>query len=158
MKSLGIRVVGEEINLSIADKENEKIILEKIILPPLFHFPKKLKYLRFNLIDIFSEYSISYVSIKTIEYNAKSIDVKRCFIEGVIQEALATSEIQKYTIENLKGLAKKLNLTTKEYKNLLKNQEYFIKYINEKSFIVDKTNETKREAVLLSLSNILENK
>ena len=106
MRSLGIRVTGEEINLCIVDSEDKELILDKIILPPLFDFPRKLKYLRFNLIDILSEYEICYVSIKVVEYNAKNINTNRCFIEGVIQESLATSNILSFVVDNVQSLSK----------------------------------------------------
>lgn len=156
MRTLGIRVCGDKIYLCIIDKFDKELILDKIILPPFFDFPRQLKYLRFNLIDILAEYNISHVSIKVVEYTAKKVNAKRCFIEGVIQESLATSNILDFTIENLKGLSKKLSISSNEYKNLINNQNIFVKYINDLGFEIDSTDKEKRESVLLALSKTME--
>lgn len=116
----------------------------------------KVKYLRFNLIDILSEYEISYVSIKVVEYNAQKIDTKRCFIDGVVQESLATSNILNFAVDNVQSLSKKLNISSTKYKDLISKQNLFIEYINKLDFSVSETNKEKREAALLAISNLME--
>jgi hypothetical protein len=155
--SLGIRVSGENVFLCIL-KSNKDYIYEQIILPKVFDLPNKLKYLRFNLIDILDEYEIKFVSLKVIEFNSRNFDLTRCFIEGVIQETLASSTIDSYTIDKLQNLSKKLKLKTDIIKLLISNNDNFFDYLSNCGFDkLIKPNKEKRESFLLALSSFKEN-
>lgn len=152
MRSLGIRVSGEEIYLGIFSSEENKIISEQIFLPQIIDFPNKLKFLRHNLIDLLNEYKIKFVGIKIIEHTSQNRDINRIFIEGVLQESLASNSDIIYFIENKQTISKTLNIK-KKYDLLSEKIKEFNIFMEEQSIYFDKkTNTWKREAILVALS------
>lgn len=152
MRSLGIRVSGEEIYLGIYSSEEKKVISEQIILPKIIDFPNKLKFLRHNIIDLLNEYKIKFVGIKIIEYTSQNKDVNRIFIEGVLQESLASNNDIIYFIENKQTISNTLNIKNK-YDLLSEKIKEFTVFMETQSIDFDKkTNPEKREAILVSLS------
>lgn len=152
MRSLGIRVSREEIYLGIYSSEEKKVISEQIILPKIIDFPNKLKFLRHNIIDLLNEYEIKFVGIKIIEYTAKNKDVNRIFIEGVLQESLASNNEIIYFIENKQTISNTLNIKNK-YDLLSEKIKEFSIFMETQSINFDKkTNPEKREAILVALS------
>lgn len=124
MNTLGIRVTPSEIYYSIYNSKTKEIELKVFKRANYLEVPDFLKYVRYNLLDILSAKKINVVIIKKVEIVAKNISFDRIYIEGVIQEALSSSEINNYFIETkttFLNQVKKFQPNIKEIKQLLNN-------------------------------------
>jgi Holliday junction resolvasome RuvABC endonuclease subunit len=150
MNILGIRVEPKKTTFSVISTENEsyKIInVELIKIPAALDFPEKLKYIRNCVLDILREYNISIAGIRVAESKAQNLDVTRLHIEGVIQEAFSSSNVEKYFVGRKNSIASKLNMTVKELETIFKGEKVF-KLID--NWDVCRTREA-RESVLTAM-------
>lgn len=123
MNILGIRVSPKAIYFSIFDSnEKEFKNIEKIIVPQALIIPEKLKYIRNNILDLLREYHIEKAGIKITEGNAQSISIERLYLEGVIQETFASSQVVSYKTLMLSGIASRLNTNAKELKKYIEDK------------------------------------
>ncbi|MFC1023966.1 hypothetical protein ACFGZH_05405 [Pasteurella multocida] len=123
MNILGIRVSPKNIYFSIFNSnEQEFKNIEKIIVPQALIIPEQLKYIRNTILDLLREYHIEKAGIKITEGNAQSISIERLYIEGVIQETFASSQIVSYKTLMLSGIASRLKTNSKELKKYIENK------------------------------------
>jgi len=128
MNILGIRVEPKKTTFSVVKSEDDKyeiVNIELIKLPAALDFPEKLKYIRNCVLDILREYDISIAGIRVAESNAQNLDVTRLHIEGVIQEAFSSSNVDQYFVGRKNSIASKLNMTGNELEVLFKGEERF---------------------------------
>jgi hypothetical protein len=154
MNSLGIRVTSSTITFSIYNTESKTVISEKQTLPDL-DLPKKLRQIREDFLTFVAKNNITNVGIKIAEKNALSINLERIAIEGVLQEAIASSEIKSYSIYTLQSIAKAFGIKGKDFKPLATEAEAFQKFIEDK--VTDsnfRTNNEQREAILLAIAAV----
>lgn len=156
MNTLGIRVTPSDIYYAIYESEIKKIEIKIFKRAKYLEIPEYLKYIRYNLLDLLSSKDIELVTIKKIEGNSVNINFERIYIEGVIQEALASSNVKKYFIEtkiSFLSQAKKIKSETKEIKSILKSKEVFNEFIYELVDLntINGSNEEIREAILASV-------
>lgn len=122
MISIGLRVEPKKITFAIIDiEENEILNIEKLIVPISLDVPEQLKYIRLNLLDIIREYDVNVAGIRIIESNARTLNVERIQIEGVIQEAFASSSIEKYFIGQISSISAKLGFPRTDFKKYIDN-------------------------------------
>ena len=120
MNILGIRVTPKKIYFSIFDNKNMEFKnIENIVVPQALIVPEKLKYIRNNILDLLREYNIEKAGIRVTESNAKSLSIERLYIEGVIQETFASSQITEYKILRLSGIASRLGSDAGEVKKFI---------------------------------------
>lgn len=151
MKSLGLRVTSSKIFYSIYDSENKTIVSEKITLQEV-DFPLVLKDLRSKFLDILNNHKIDKIGLKVAEKTAMGVSLERVGIEGVIQEAIATTGTQ-YTIFSLQAIAKSYNIKGKDFKPLTTDAEVFKKFIEEKVLDTNfRSNNEQREAILIAIA------
>ena len=97
LKTIGIRVSPSEVTFSIYDTEENSIInIEKIAIPNALSTPERLKYVRCNILDTLREYDVEKAGVRLSEPSARTISIERVQIEGVIQEAFASSALDNY--------------------------------------------------------------
>ena len=121
MRSLGIRVTAKAIYFSIVEKnENEFSIIniELIKVPQALDFPSRLKYIRNTVLDILQEYEITFAGIRVVENTSQNISFERLQIEGVIQEAFASSSIASYFTGQMQSISRNISITTETYKEI----------------------------------------
>lgn len=149
MNSLGIRVTSEGI---IYQSDPKKFIFKFYKRPSFLSLPEFLKYIRYNFLDVLIFYKIEYVAIKRIEYNAKNIDFERIAIEGVMQEALASSNILDYFIENKQSL-NTINEIGINYKKIMNSSNKFKESLKEYGDMCDlnMNDEKNKEALLCAI-------
>ena len=102
-------------------EENEILNIEKLIVPISLDIPEQLKYIRLNLLDIIREYDVNTAGIRIIESNAQTLNIVRIQIEGVIQEAFASSSIGKYFIGQISSISAKLGFERVNFKKYIDN-------------------------------------
>jgi hypothetical protein len=126
-------------------QENKILNVEGINIPIAFDVPDALKYIRSNLLDILREYKIDFAGIRVTEPNAKSFNVQRIQIEGVIQEAFASSFLKGYYVGQISSISRRINIPRDDFK----------KYIEGAlTWTVDgweELNDAEREALLCAI-------
>lgn len=148
MNVLGVRVSPKIIYFSVFDSIEEKIInIEKIIVPQMLIVPEKLKYIRNNILDLLREYNIQKAGIRICESNSQNIDIERLYLEGVIQETFASSQVDGYKTLRLSGIASYFGTTAAELK------KYIEKKPNDTGIEIDVSNFSKEqiEAILVAI-------
>jgi hypothetical protein len=130
MKILGIRVEPKQTTFVVIESSNEEFTVinnECIKVPSALDFPEKLKYIRNCVLDILREYSISVAGIKVTEGNSQNMDVTRLHIEGVIQEAFSSSDVDKYFTGRKSSIASRLGIKIKELDEIFKGKKEYPK-------------------------------
>lgn len=152
MNTLGIRVSPSQITYVIYEPYNKNFILKCYKRPSFLSFPDFLKYIRYNFLDILEFHKVKYVAIKKIEYGSQNSHPERIAVEGVIQEALATSNILGYFIENKQSFFSVLKEKPETIALALKKQEHFLNLINIYGTLDSKiNNEEAREATFAAI-------
>jgi hypothetical protein len=113
MKAIGFRANPRGLTFAIyCDVTKSFVNVEKFDIPAAFEKPDGLKFLRNNMLDVFIEFNVQRAGIRLAESHAQKPNIDRIQIEGVIQEAFASSDLMSYfvgqiaTIERLLGIGK----------------------------------------------------
>jgi len=153
MKILGIRVEPKKTTFVVISYENEEFEVinnECIKVPAALDFPEKLKYIRSCVLDILREYEITIAGIRVAESNSQNLDITRLHIEGVIQEAFASSNVDKYFIGRKTSIAARLDMKVKDLGDMFKGQEGYEKLMNWDCL----TNQIAKEAALVAMGAV----
>ena len=124
MRTLGIRAAPGFVTFAVIDTDDNSVInVEKIKIPAAFETPDALKYIRSNLLDILREYQIERAGVRVTEPSAESASTERIQIEGVIQEAFASSELQGYYVGQISSISARLGLDRERFKPMVAGVE-----------------------------------
>lgn len=124
MITIGIRAAPKMVTFAIYDTEKNSITnIETIKIPAAFSVPSALKYVRSNLLDILREYEVTRAGVRVTESFAQRPSVERIQIEGVIQEAFASSELKGYYVGQISAISKLLGIERKKFKPLVEGEE-----------------------------------
>lgn len=147
MITMGIRAAPTSLTFAIMDSEKQRIVnVEEIKIPAAFGWPEALKYVRSSLLDTLRIYGVEAAGVRTSEPSARSYSIERIQIEGVIQEAFASSLLGKYFTGPISVAAAVLGIDRKKFKPMVKEAK--------NDFGVDgwkEMSEAAREAVLYAL-------
>jgi hypothetical protein len=150
MRTIGIRAAPKIVTFAIYDSDCQKIInIENIKVPLAFTTPDALKYIRNNLLDILREYQITRAGIRVTEPNAQRLNIERIQIEGVIQEAFASSFLKYYYIGQISSISAKIGIERSNFKKHISGGLDFEEVENWNSL-----SENQREAVLSALGAV----
>ena len=117
MRTIGIRAAPKAVTFVVFDTEEQAVLnVEDIRIPVAFHTPDALKYIRNNLLDILREYGIDRAGIRVTESSAQSPNFARIQIEGVIQEAFASSTLASYYVGQISSISAKLGIERADFK------------------------------------------
>lgn len=145
MITIGIRAAPKVVTYAIYDTAEDALInVDEIKIPAAFAVPEALKYVRSNLLDILREYKVEKAGIRTTEGLATP-NVERIHLEGVIQEAFASSELQSYYIGQISSITKLLGIERENFKPLADGK----KDPGVENW--DKMGKEKREAILCAM-------
>ena len=150
MTSLGIRVTPGAVYYAIIKTEDNIVVLsicDKVNVPKALTVPEQLKFLRDTFLDIIYENDVKNACIRVIETNAQSFDYHRVQIEGVLQEMIASSTIERYYLGRIASMSNKLGIESRAFTPLLSADvcDFFSEWNDIK-------NKEKREAMLASYS------
>jgi hypothetical protein len=154
MRTLGIRVEPKQTTFVIVESTDNKfeIINKEIIkVPAALDFPEQLKYIRNCVLDILREYSINTAGIRVAEGNTQNLNINRLHIEGVIQEAFSSSNVEKYFTGRKSSIASKLGLKIVDIESALKSKSKFERLKNWNVL----NNSNSKEAALVAIGAIL---
>ncbi|MEI7065913.1 hypothetical protein WCU84_20020 [Dickeya chrysanthemi] len=117
MNILGIRVKPCSVVIAIYDSDENAIVnVEEIKIPKALPTPEALKYIRNSILDILREFNIEKAGLRIIESNSQTLNIRRIEIEGVIQEAFASSMLSSYFCGQISTIAAKLEMERADFK------------------------------------------
>ncbi|MGQ7806805.1 hypothetical protein ACUN3I_14415 [Hafnia alvei] len=147
MRILGVRAAPKEASFVVFCTDiQEFVCIDKIKIPLILETPEKLKFIRNNILDILREYSVDKACIRITESNSQNLNIDRLYIEGVIQEALSSSNVSSYSNSRQKTICSKLGISPQEFKSIIKGDLDF-RNINTSEY-----DSNTNEAILASLS------
>lgn len=117
MNTMGIRARPDAITIAVYDSVARKVLnVEEIRIPNALSIPEALKYLRNNVLDVLREYEIKKAAIRIIESSAQTVPIRRVEIEGVVQEAFASSGLVSYLCGQISTLSARMGIARKDFK------------------------------------------
>ena len=120
MITLGIRAKPDSLTFAIYDSELLDVInVEKVKIPKALSIPESLKYLRNTILDILREYGVEKAGIRVTESNSQSLNIHRIQIEGVIQEAFASSNLISYYCGQISSIAARVGIERADFKRFI---------------------------------------
>jgi hypothetical protein len=124
MRTIGIRAAPKAVTFAVYDvEENAVLNVEEIKIPAAFSTPAALKYIRSNLLDVLREYEVARAGVRVTEPNAQSMSIERIQIEGVIQEAFASSDLESYYVGQISSISKRLGFERTRFKPLVAGED-----------------------------------
>lgn len=135
MIGIGIRVVSNsQVFYSLIEKQEDDTLsyLDTgfVNVPHAIEWPEALRYIRNTVLDILNEYEVERAAIRIAEFGRTNNKVltQRSYIEGVLQESLASSNVQKFLagqISTLTSVAKIGRTAFKKYADGLERFPYY---------------------------------
>lgn len=123
MRTIGIRAAPKAVTFVVFDADADAVLnVEDIRIPIAFHTPEALKYVRNNLLDILREYGIERAGIRVTEPSAQSPNISRIQIEGVVQEAFASSLLKSYYVGQISSISARLGIERADFKRYVDGQ------------------------------------
>lgn len=123
MITIGIRAAPGAVTFAVIDIDTNTVInVEKIKIPAAFERPDALKYVRSNLLDILREYKVERAGIRETESIADS-NTERTQLEGVIQEAFASSELKGYYVGQIASISSRAGFESKRFKLMVAGED-----------------------------------
>lgn len=120
MITIGIRAAPGAVTFAVIDTDDNSVInVEKIKIPAAFETPDALKYVRLNLLDILREYQVERAGIRVTESSAESTSTERVQLEGVIQEAFASSELKGYYVGQISSISARVGFDRARFKPMV---------------------------------------
>lgn len=149
MITMGIRAAPKAITFAIYDSDEKKVVnIEEIRVPAALATPDALKYIRSNLLDVLREFKVEKAGIRATEPNAQSPSIDRIHIEGVIQEAFASSNLLDYYIGHISTITHRLGIARTAFKPLVDGEnDYPVENWNKMS-------KEEREALLSAIGAV----
>lgn len=124
MITVGIRAAPKEVTFAVYDSEARRVLnVEGIKIPAAFSTPEALKYVRSNLLDVLREYGVERAGIRTTEAAAQNPSIERVQIEGVIQEAFASSDLKGYYVGQIASISARLGMDRARFKPLVGGEQ-----------------------------------
>lgn len=118
--AIGIRAKPKGVTFVVYDSEADEVLtVEELQIPQAFAVPDSLKYVRVNLLDILREYAVEVAGIRITEPNAQTINIPRVQIEGVVQEAFASSALKYYYVGQISSITARLKIPRTDFKEFV---------------------------------------
>jgi hypothetical protein len=120
MITIGIRAQPAGLVFAVYDSDLEAMVnVEEIRVPAAFDVPEGLKYVRSNLLDVLREYKVERAGVRVTEPSARSPSVERVQIEGVVQEAFASSTVRSFYVGQISSISRRLGMNRTDFKALV---------------------------------------
>ena len=144
---IGVRASPTEVTYCVFDPNNDAIVnIGKINIPKSLGVPEQLKHIRLNLLDVLREYEVLEAGIRILEPTAQSISIERVQIEGVIQEAFASSNVKSYYVGQISSISSRVGIDRTQFKPLVEGDTSLDGFENWHDL-----SKTEREAALCAI-------
>lgn len=125
MITIGLRADPKAVTFVVYNTEERSILnIEEIKIPAALEVPDRLKYIRSNLLDVLREYSIETAGIRITEPNADA-SRERVEIEGVIQEAFASSGLKGYYVGQISSISRRAGIERQDFKLIVQGKKAY---------------------------------
>lgn len=121
MITIGIRAKPTAVTFVVIDGDQVRNV-EDIEIPRAFITPDALKYVRNNLLDILREYRVEAAGVRVTEPNAQSLNIARIQLEGVIQEAFASSSLRGYYVGQIASISARIGVDRTDFKKMVNGE------------------------------------
>lgn len=146
MSSLGIRATTNAVFIAVYCNKSLTILnVEQIKIPKALSTPLALKFIRSSILDIMREYQIKSACIRVTEAIG-TLYISRIQIEGVIQEAFASSDLEKYCVGNIASISKLNDFKRDRFKPMVQDGANDLNIENWESH-----KKEEREAILAAI-------
>ena len=148
--SIGIRANPNAVYYCIlrgSTEEFEITQVDRITNPKALSIPEQLKFLRSTLRDIIQENTVKLACIRITESTARNPKISRIYIEGVIQELIASSSIENYYVGQISSISAKAAISRDKFKPFVKGEETFLEIQIWDSFSLE-----ERESLIAAYS------
>ncbi|WP_431481663.1 hypothetical protein [Pseudomonas thivervalensis] len=144
---IGVRASPTEVTYCVFDPNSDAIVnIGKINIPKSLGVPEQLKHIRLNLLDVLREYEVLEAGIRILEPTAQSISIERVQIEGVIQEAFASSNVKSYYVGQISSISSRVGIDRTQFKPLVEGDTSLDGFENWHDL-----SKTEREAALCAI-------
>ena len=99
--------------------------VEGLKVPQALTVPDALKYIRNNVLDVIREYGITKAGIRITEYTEFRLNRERLQIEGVLQEAFASSNLDSYYLGQVVSISSRVGLEKGEFAKCIEGSSTF---------------------------------
>lgn len=149
MKAIGFRVYSDKkIFYSIIEKlsngDLNYIDISSIDIPKALNWPEALAYTRNTILDILNFYNIKNVIIRIAEMDGASLE--RCYIEGVLQETIASSTVEKFLVCQIATISSLIQIPRDDFKKFANNEMQYEEIPQEIDWT--KLSKAERETIL----------
>jgi len=147
MYTIGIRASPRAVTFAIVDSERSMVVnVEAIMIPSALSVPEALKYVRNTVLDVLLEYDVELGCLRIAEPTAQSQNLERVYIEGVIQEAFASSRLTRYLVGHIAGISARIGMDRADFKRYVDGEKDYAVVENWSAL-----KKEEREAVLAGL-------
>ena len=123
MITIGIRAAPRAVTFAVYDSLSKAVKnVEEIKVPIALSVPARLKYVRSNVLDVLREYNVDKAGVRVTESNSQTLKIDRIQIEGVIQEAFASSSLQDYYVGQISTISARLGLDRIQFKPMVEGR------------------------------------
>jgi hypothetical protein len=147
--TIGIRTTPSYVYYTIIEHEGDSLNIlttSRLVVPKSLDIPERLSFIRNCLFSIILEYKIKSAGIRTIE-SLVNPDVERIYIEGVIQELISNSCIEKYFTGKKSKIASILETDVKQITGYIDGDENFAEIDNWSDFCKE-----ERESIIVAVA------
>jgi hypothetical protein len=126
MRTIGMRAHPKGVTFAIYDAKSKAVLnVEQIKIPLAFDVPDALKYVRSNILDVIREYEVLKAGIRVQEPFSQLPNPFRTQIEGVLQEAFASSDVSAFFAGPIAVLARMLGVQRDAIKPAIEGKNSF---------------------------------
>jgi len=161
MIGIGIRVISDtKLFYTIVEQTPKTITFNQpahLNVPLALYKPEQLSYVRNTMLDIINEYEVTRACIKLFEFGSgphskiTNAVVRRCNIEGVLQELIANSAIEEYLAGRMDKLAPKLGIAKTIFKRYAEAEDIYPTIPQNWDWKKD-FNQEERESILAAMT------
>ncbi len=129
MKAMGIRVTRGEIFYCVVESTPRRVVpvdvrVDRLVVPQALDIPAQLAYIRTSLLSILTQHEVVHAGIRVVENNSQTLDRYRLNIEGVVQELLADSTVEKYFAGPKGTMARFLSVPVKDVTRVIEGADF----------------------------------
>jgi hypothetical protein len=109
MVSIGFRVSPKKVTYALVEgtpPANFTLLnASAVFIPPALETPRQLQFIRTTLLDVMEEYAVSRAGLRIAEGLALKRNPFRLNLEGVVQEVLASSTVERFVAAQIATIA-----------------------------------------------------
>ena len=126
MMTIGIRASPNDVTFVIYDTTTNSLVnVERIKIPKALSTPDALKYVRNNILDVLNEYGVERGGLRVTESSSQQKNIPRIELEGVIQEAFASSKMTRYFCGQISSISARVGIERTAFKPLVDGEANF---------------------------------